>query len=169
MGIASFSPPFGAGPIVGFFSLTMTENYLIRPMQPSDLARVLEIEDLCYPNPWSAELFQRELDNHLAAVDLLWVEGELAGYLCSWLVSGELNILNVAVAPDFRRRGAAAALLRHVVEKSRDQGFERAFLEVRIGNAGAIALYRSFGFKSVSLRKCYYPDGEDALVMVREA
>jgi ribosomal-protein-alanine N-acetyltransferase len=143
----------------------MTENYLIRPMQTSDLASVLEIENLCYPNPWSAELFQRELDNPLADVDLLWIEGTLAGYLCSWLVSGELNILNVAVAPDFRRRGAAAVLLRHVIGKSRNQGLERAFLEVRVGNAGAIALYRSFGFREVSLRKRYYPDGEVAIIM----
>jgi len=134
-------------------------------MQPSDLARVVEIENLCYPNPWSAELFVRELDNPLAAVDLLWLEGEIAGYLCSWLVSGELNILNVAVVPAFRRRAAAAALLRHVIEKSRRQGLERSFLEVRVGNAGAIALYRSFGFKPVSIRKRYYPDGEDAVVM----
>jgi len=143
----------------------MIDDYVIRPMQPSDLTRVIEIENLCYPNPWSEELFVRELDNPLAAVDLLWLEGELAGYLCSWLVSGELNILNVAVSPCFRRRGAAASLLRHVIEKSRLQGLERAFLEVRIGNSGAIALYRSFGFKEISLRKGYYPDGEDAMVM----
>jgi ribosomal-protein-alanine N-acetyltransferase len=143
----------------------MIEDHVIRPMQPSDLARVVEIENLCYPNPWSAELFERELDNPLAAVDLLWVEGEIAGYLCSWLVSGELNILNVAVVPAFRRRGAAAALLRYVIEKSRRQGLERSFLEVRVGNAGAIELYRSFGFKPVSIRKRYYPDGEDAVVM----
>lgn len=149
--------------------LIMTEDYVIRPMQPSDLAWVVEIENLCYPNPWSAELFQRELNNPLAAVDLLWIEGELAGYLCFWLVSGELNILNVAVAPGFRRRGAAAALLRHVIEKSRRQDFERAFLEVRVSNAGAIALYRSFGFKASSIRKRYYSDGEDAMIMTRDA
>jgi ribosomal-protein-alanine N-acetyltransferase len=143
----------------------MTEDHVIRPMQPSDLARVVEIENLCYPNPWSAELFKRELDNPLAAVDLLWLEGEIAGYLCSWLVSGELNILNVAVVPAFRRRGAAAALLRHVIGKSRRQDLERSFLEVRVGNAGAIELYSSFGFKPVSIRKRYYPDGEDAVMM----
>jgi len=147
----------------------MTEDYLIRPMQLSDLARVLEIENLCYPNPWSAELFQRELYNSLSAIDLLWLEGELAGYLCSWLVSGELNILNVAISPAFRRRGAAAALLCHVLERSRRQGLERAFLEVRVGNGGAIALYRSFGFRETSLRKRYYPDGEDAMIMTRNA
>jgi ribosomal-protein-alanine N-acetyltransferase len=148
--------------------LTMTEDYVIQPMRQSDLARVVEIENLCYPNPWSAELFQRELDNPLASVELLWIAGELAGYLCSWMVSGELTILNVAIAPPFRRRGAAAALLRHVIGKNRSQGLERVFLEVRVGNIGAITLYRSFGFQEVTLRRRYYPDGEDAMVMMKD-
>lgn len=153
---------------IGVSILSMTEDYVIRSMRHSDLARVVEIEKLCYSHPWSAELFQRELDNPLASMDLLWIEGELAGYLCSWMVSGELTILNVAVAPRFRRRGMAAALLRHVIEKNRSRGLDRVFLEVRVGNIGAIALYRSFGFRKMSVRKRYYPDGEDALVMKLE-
>jgi ribosomal-protein-alanine N-acetyltransferase len=134
-------------------------------MALADLEEVVAVENLCYSHPWSAELFRRELDNPLSTVDLLWVDGKLAGYLCSWLVCGELHILNVATAPAFRRRGVAAALLRHLFARSRGQGLERAFLEVRASNAGAIALYRAFGFHPVSRRQRYYPDGEDALIM----
>jgi ribosomal-protein-alanine N-acetyltransferase len=137
----------------------------IRPMATGDLAQVAAVERLCHTHPWSPELFSRELENPLSTVDLFLVGDEVAGYLCSWYVQGELEILNVAVAPVFRRRGVARELMRHVLDRSRRQGLERAFLEVRVGNEGAIALYRAFGFCPLAVRKAYYPDGEDALVM----
>lgn len=143
----------------------MTERCIIRPMGRDDLEQVLAVENHCYAFPWSAELFLRELVNPLATVDLLWMGSDLAGYLCSWLVAGELQILNVATSPAFRRRGVAATLLRHAFARSRKLGCERAFLEVRVSNSGAIALYGTFGFNPVSRRKRYYADGEDALVM----
>jgi ribosomal-protein-alanine N-acetyltransferase len=80
-------------------------------------------------------------------------------------VAGEVQIQNVATAPAFRRQGVAACLLSHVFEQARGSGFESAWLEVRIGNAPAIALYERFGFTVVGRRTNYYADGEDALVM----
>lgn len=148
------TPP--AGPSVGFS---------IGPMEAGHMEKVLGIERLSHPHPWSADLFLRELENPLSDIDLLWFGNDLAGYLCSWLVADELHILNVATAPDFRRRGVAAALLRHVIDRARGRGMQRTFLEVRAGNIGAISLYRSFGFTVVSRRLRYYGDGEDALVM----
>lgn len=134
-------------------------------MTAADLEEVLAVERLCHSHPWSAELFRQELDNPHATVELLWQGEALAGFLCSWLLCGELHIQNVATAPAFRRRGVAAALLRHAFARARRQGCERALLEVRVGNAGAIALYRAFGFRELARRPRYYPDGEDALVM----
>lgn len=137
----------------------------IRPMTRADLDEVVAVERLCHTHPWSAELFLRELGNPLSSVDVLWFGEMLAGFLCSWMVSGELHIHNVATAPAFRRRGVAAALLRHAFERARRQGLESAYLEVRAGNAGAIALYQKFGFGIVSRRPRYYADGEDAVLM----
>lgn len=137
----------------------------IRPMTVRDLPQVVAVERLCHAHPWSAELFQRELANPVSTIDLLWFGEKLAGFLCSWLVSGELEILNVATAPACRRRGVAATLLRHAFERARRRGLESAFLEVRVGNTGAIELYRKFGFAVVSRRPRYYADGEDALLM----
>lgn len=139
--------------------------FRIVAMTPADMEQVLDIEAQCHSHPWSADLFRRELDNHLSRVDLLWAGEKLAGYLCSWLVEDELHILNVATAPAFRRRGIAKALLRHVLVRGATRGVRRAFLEVRAGNDGAIGLYRSFGFDTVSRRRRYYADGEDALIM----
>lgn len=137
----------------------------IRSMTPEDLARVAAVERLCQTHPWSAELFSRELENPFSTIDLYCLDGSVAGFLCSWYVQGEMEILNVATAPAFRRRGVARKLLHHALDRGRQQGLDRTFLEVRVGNEGAIALYRSFGFLPIATRKRYYADGEDALVM----
>jgi ribosomal-protein-alanine N-acetyltransferase len=137
----------------------------IRPMLVSDLEQVVAVERLCHDHPWSAELFQQELANPISTIDLFWSDETLAGFICFWMFSGELEILNVATAPAFRRRGVAAALMRHVFAQARRQGIESAFLEVRVGNTGAIDLYHKFGFSVVARRPRYYADGEDALLM----
>lgn len=137
----------------------------IRLMTAADLARVHALECAAQPSPWSREHFAAELDNPCARIDLCWRSGELAGYLCAWLIAGELQIQNLATAPAFRRQGVAARLLQRALERSRAAGLEAAWLEVRAGNAAAIALYERFGFRAVSRRPRYYADGEDALVM----
>ncbi len=142
------------------------ENYTIRPAEKTDLDDILVIENQSYPNPWSRTLFEQELENPASTIDLLCFGDRIAGYLCSWVICGELHIHNVATSPDWRRRGVAAALMNHVLQKSLTQGMAQAFLEVRAGNQSARALYARFGFKTVACRKSYYPDGEDALLMV---
>lgn len=137
----------------------------IRSMTLADLERVAAVERLCYAHPWSTEQFRRELENPLATVDLFWQNGVVAGFLCSWYVQGEMEIHNVATHPAFRRQGVARKLLQHALDRARKRRLDRAFLEVRVGNQEAIALYRAFGFRPIATRKGYYPDGEDALVM----
>jgi len=137
----------------------------IRAMRQADLAAVHALECASQPDPWTRQHFADELANPVAAVDLYWCGAELAGYLCSWLIAGELQVQNLATAPRFRCRGIAARLLGHVIARGRDRGLEAVCLEVRAGNAAAIALYERFGFVAGGRRKAYYPDGEDALLM----
>ncbi|MFA5517452.1 MAG: ribosomal protein S18-alanine N-acetyltransferase, partial [Desulfuromonadales bacterium] len=137
----------------------------IRPMTPADIDVVLAVERECYAQPWTAEFFAQELNSPFASVELLLAGEELAGYLCCWFLEGELHILNLATAPAFRRRGVADTLLRRALGIAREHNVEKAFLEVRASNEGAISLYQRFGFQSVFCRPDYYPDGEDAFVM----
>ena len=145
------------------------DNAAIRSMTHQDLDEVLRLEVRCHTHPWSAASFLAELDNPHSRIDLLFIADRLAGFLCSSLVCGEMTILDVATDPEFRRRGVAARLLSHGLEQARHVGLEKVFLEVRIHNAAAIALYRRFGFREISRRPGYYADGEDALVMQLEA
>lgn len=137
----------------------------IRPMKHDDLAAVLTIERQCHGYSWSEEIFRAELEKPFAHIDLLEQSGEVAGFLCWWLIAGEVEIQNVATAVAFRRQGVARRLLEHVLHAARAAGATRVLLEVRVGNEGAITLYRQLGFIDNCHRRHYYPDGEDALLM----
>jgi ribosomal-protein-alanine N-acetyltransferase len=92
--------------------------------------------------------------------------GPVLGFAVVWLVHDELHVLNVAVAPEARRRGVARRILDQVEQGARGQGARVSMLEVRRSNQPAIALYLSLGYREVGVRPRYYAeDGEDALVM----
>jgi len=140
-------------------------DLLIRPMLAGDLDRVAALESASHDHPWSMELFRRELANPVARIDLLLTGAVLVGYLCSWLVAGELEIQNVVISVRFRRQGLAERLIGQALTRARAEGAIRALLEVRAGNAPALGLYRKLGFVACGLRRSYYPDGEDAVLM----
>lgn len=140
---------------------------MIRCCGLADLPAVFAIETSSYPRPWSEQQFLQELQATYSRVDLLFVDNDLAGYICFWLAAGELHILNVATASGFRRKGVARKLLEHAFSQAKACNIDLAYLEVRTGNIGAISLYRDFGFNDDCIRRAYYSDGEDALLMSR--
>jgi ribosomal-protein-alanine N-acetyltransferase len=96
----------------------------------------------------------------------LWREG--AGLVLARMAADEAEILTVAVAPDARRRGHGAALLRGAMAVARARGAGAMFLEAAAGNAPALALYAREGFVEAGRRRRYYSDGADALVLRRD-
>ncbi len=151
---------------------TPPSPFSIRRMRAEDLDEVMDIERVCFPHPWSADLFRRELSHEWSWI--LVAEGEdashrryIVGFIIFWIVHDEIHILNVAAHPGFRRRGVARALLAEAVAIGRTSRTVLATLEVRRSNAAALALYRTFGFRPVGVRPNYYSDdGEDAIIMV---
>lgn len=139
----------------------------IRTATRVDLEALLALEQSCYCFPWSRRQFIDEFDNPVATIEVALAEGQIAGYLCSWLICGELQIQNLATSPDYRRRGIGRALLDYVIARSRREGLLSAWLEVRENNLAAIKLYRGCGFEVQGRRKNYYQDGEDALLLGR--
>jgi len=132
----------------------------------ADLGRLLEIERASFGSPWSRTSFEREQE--LAFSQLLVARlapGEAAaGYICRWLVADEIQILNVAVAPEVRRRGVARALVGRVIAEAKAVEIAVS-LEVEISNEAAIALYGAFGFSAQGRRRNFYGLGRHALVM----
>ncbi|HXE57185.1 MAG TPA: ribosomal protein S18-alanine N-acetyltransferase [Gemmatimonadales bacterium] len=146
----------------------MGEPYLIRPARESDARALCEIERRCFSDPWSPGGFREILrDRH--AFGLVAEQGARPlGYVIGRAVSGEGEILNLAVAPEARRRGIASALLDAGLAWLERRGAAEVFLEVRESNAAALALYRRHGFAPVGQRSAYYRNPvEDALVLRR--
>ena len=149
----------------------MSEKMRVRiePMTAEHLDEVAELERLCFPDPWSRNLLAETLKNDLSAyLVALDDAGRVAGYAGLTVVLDEGSIDNIAVRPEYRRRGVAAQLLEVFLNFA--QGNRLAFLtlEVRASNYAAIALYGSRGFRAVGRRKNYYEHPpEDALIMTR--
>ncbi len=137
-------------------------------MTVADLDRVLAIEVGAYSHPWSRGHFIDSLAAGHDARVLIEDQVGLVGYsVCSAGVD-EWHLLNLTVARDRRRCGLGSRLLDAVVAAARDHGKSAVWLEVRAGNAGALALYRRHGFETNGIRRNYYPDRagrEDAVLM----
>ncbi len=141
----------------------------IRDASVHDLARIVEIERLAFPTPWSLNAFQRELTLPFSRLTVA-IPGEEPvappqGFLCRWLVADECHVLNVAVHPNYRRFGLGARLLAATIDEAREKGADVVTLEVRRSNLPARCLYRKFDFEERRLRRHYYGPGEDAIVM----
>ncbi len=137
-----------------------------REMAPEDAEQVEQVEKACFAIPWSRQSFWEEAANE-NTVYILALDGDrVIGYAGTWLVAGEAQITNVAVAPAYRGRGVGTGLMEELVRRSKERGATAMTLEVRPSNAPALALYAKFGMKSVGRRKGYYADnGEDAVIM----
>ncbi len=138
----------------------------IEQMTPCHISQIAALEKLCFSDPWPEAAIASELDNPLS-LWLVAVEGErLAGYVGSQTVVDESDMMNIAVHPDFRRRGIAEALVTALVTGLDARGSRCLALEVRASNAPAIALYEKLGFSQAGLRKNYYRNPkEDALIL----
>ena len=141
----------------------------IRALALSDLNDIEDIEHRSYDTPWSRSMFAGELAKP-ASLCLGAFEGEqLGGYLIVSRYVDAWHIMNIAVSPDFRRRGIATALLERLFELTDDRSRRGYTLEVRVSNDGAIRLYERLGFTARGIRRGYYTDNrEDALIMWRE-
>jgi ribosomal-protein-alanine N-acetyltransferase len=142
----------------------------VREMTEADIPRLLEIERLSFPVPWSAGMFMLQLGLSDVTENLVVTAGGgIIGYIASWYGYEEMHILSIAVAPDERGGDAAAMLLEAAVERSVERGCLMAVLEVRVSNARAIRFYEKQGFRQVGRRRGYYSDsGEDALLFEKE-
>ena len=161
-------------------AVRLRPKFELRRMRPDDLDEVMVIERAAFRHPWSTELFRRELEHDWSTI-LICVEPltsaagggrateRIVGFLIYWLVHDEVHILNVAVAPEQRRKGIARMLMLETEKRAHQASATLMTLEVRRSNQGALDLYREFDYRAVGVRPNYYVDeGEDAIVMIKE-
>lgn len=139
-------------------------------MNEDDAARIAELEQSAFPDPWSLKSIQETLmQEHYLKLGA-WREGNLEGYLLFSYVMDEGEIIRVAVAPEMRRIGVATALLLELERLCVEKQIAKVMLDVRAHNEAARAFYLANGFEQDGIRKNFYVDpSEDAILMSRRS
>lgn len=139
---------------------------LIQQMQEADILETALLEAQLFSEPWSAESLRQAALKPSNLYLAVRQNGMLCAYCGLWGVADEGQITNVAVHPEYRRRGIARTMLKELLRQGRAQGLSAFTLEVRAGNVGAIKLYDSLGFLEAGIRKQFYnKPKEDAVIM----
>ncbi|MCZ8252959.1 MAG: ribosomal protein S18-alanine N-acetyltransferase [Hylemonella sp.] len=140
----------------------------LEPLDAARLEQLLQIEQRAYPHPWTRGNFLDALKSGYHARALLAGE-ELLGYYVAMQGVDEVHLLNITVSPDYQQQGWGRVMLDALALWARGLGAQWLWLEVRVSNTRAMAIYEAHGYRRVGLRKNYYPAGsgrrEDAVVM----
>ena len=141
----------------------------MRRMREKDIFDVCAIEEVSFSSPWHFMTFLGEIQNESVSFPFVVVhrvEERIAGYVIYWRIEEEVQISNIAIHPDFRRKGLAEVVLREILRMVEREGAGFVSLEVRPSNKAACSLYAKLGFHVIGLRKKYYHNpAEDALLM----
>ena len=144
-------------------------SFEIKRLSEENAAAGAEIEKLCFSHPWSEATVCSEIKSGFSDFFGAFEEEKLAGYIGGRTIAGETEIFNVAVSPEFRRKGIAKALIEKFIETVREKETQVIFLEVRTSNLSAISLYEKSGFVFCGIRKDYYTDPKENALLMRLA
>lgn len=140
---------------------------MVRLCTIDDLDAIVSLEEESFKSPLSKEEITRELTTNPLSFYLCYEEnGVVIGYIGNWLTDIG-SIINFAITKEYRNKGIGSKLLNETIISFRNNNINEISLDVRASNVAAIALYNKFNFKKVFVRKEYYKDKEDAIVMMR--
>ena len=148
-------------------SAVLKTQYEFRPMRMIDIDAIMQIEPQIYPYPWTRGNFVDSLNSGYSAWVLL-DKAQIFGYALTMMVLDEAHLLNLSIAKDYQKQGLGRYLLEKMVDIAKSNQMANMFLEVRVSNISAIALYENMGFNEMAIRRGYYPAAngrEDAILM----
>ncbi len=134
---------------------------IIRALTTEDLPLLCDLDTAAFDESWSSESLAAELAHEHATVAGAFLEKTLVGAILLRVIGDERWIMRIMTHPEYRQKGIAQKLLRHIYDRN------DLWLEVRAGNTSALALYYSEGFIDISVRRGYYGSLEDAVIMCR--
>jgi ribosomal-protein-alanine N-acetyltransferase len=138
----------------------------VEPMRWWHIAAVHRLESVLFPgDPWSLEQFWQELAQQTRYYIVAMDHGEVVGYAGLFALGPDADVQTIAVRADRQGTGTGARLLQELLAGAASRGAGHILLEVRSDNLRALRLYERHGFEQISVRRRYYPDGGDALVM----
>ncbi len=143
-------------------------NVIIRAARRDDAETVVRIDQNSFAHPWAPHTMREAIEKaqngeYIALV--AEIEAQVCGFVIAWNVREEGEIATIAVDEKFRNHGIAQHMLQAALHEAARRGAKIMFLEVRTGNPVAQRLYKKCGFIQVGLRKNYYQNGDDAVIM----
>ena len=157
----------------------MQTTFTIRRFKPTDLERVMYINQMCLPENYSSsfflDLYERfpetfvvaEEDGEIVGYAMSRIERDLSGFRLIGLAK-KGHLISIAVLPKYQHQGIGQALLQEVMKATLGYGAKEFYLEVRVTNTSAISLYKKLGFQIIKNLHGYYSDGENAYLMSRK-
>ncbi len=150
------------------YKLPNGHEIVLRKMTMADLKEVHKLECQIYPDPWTFSHFCHEvMVNKVSYPLVMEMEPKIIGFAVTWYIQDELHLANIAIDSQYRKFGLASLFMNVIFEEGLKREIIRAFLEVREKNLAAINLYKKFGFEKIGVRRKYYRNGENAIVMQR--
>jgi ribosomal-protein-alanine N-acetyltransferase len=145
--------------------MSTQHQIVLRPAREDELERIGEIDRASFAQPWSPLSFASVFKDEKYLLLVAECEAEICGFGVAYTVGDEGEIATIAVDENFRGRGLGAKILQALCDFCAQRGAHTIFLEVRPSNQSARCLYKRFGFEQVGVRRGYYDNGEDAIIM----
>lgn len=143
----------------------MPSNIFIEEFSYKYVNDVYSIGKLSLEEAWEKDSISKEVTNPMAKYFVAVHENEAIGFAGMWIIAGEADVTNIAVHPDYRKKGAGMLVTKSLLDYCRSNSISSITLEVRASNTPAVNLYKKLGFQEEGVRKKFYSDGEDALIM----
>ena len=138
---------------------------MISEMNLQDLEEIKDCLLTDFDDFWSYNILKQEFENGKSKYFVLKHENEIVGFVGILLIIDEVNIMNIVVRKDKRKLGIGSLLLEKIIDFSKIHNATSITLEVNEKNIPAIKLYKKYGFKQVGLRKKYYNNEDNAILM----
>lgn len=138
---------------------------IINPMRLSALLEIKDILATQFDDFWNFEVFRLELENLNSKYLIATINSEIVGFGGIWKAVDDIHITNIVTKIDKRHLGIASSILKNLIELSKKEKVNSLTLEVSENNTNAIKLYEKYNFKKIGLRKNYYPQNENAIIM----
>ncbi len=137
----------------------------ILPMKPHHLEALQQDFEKSFPNIWTYAIWEEELGNTNSSYYILFYQDEAVSLGGIKIVLDEADLMNIVTRVDYQKRGFAKLLLSYLISKAKEKKCKHITLEVASTNTIAIHLYKKMGFQKISIRKNYYRNGDDAIIM----
>ncbi len=141
---------------------------MIRPLEKKDIKKVVELEEKIFGETLGEEMLLNEINNPMVWFRVIEEKSEIIGYIGGYFYLEDGEILNFLIDENHQHLGFGSTLFGGLLQEAKQKGIKRVTLEVKSNNYKAIKFYKKFNFKQISIRKNYYKDKEDAIVMLKE-